>query len=65
LPALIVYADNVESLQEGPATEAPDAVGAWKPPAQAWWQSLAALAAQGLTVLASTRYVWPDLDRHA
>jgi hypothetical protein len=65
LPALIVYADNVESLQEGPATEAPAAVGAWKPPAQAWWQSLAALAAQELTVLASTRYVWPDLDRHA
>jgi hypothetical protein len=65
LPALIVYADNVESLPEGPATEAPDAVGAWKPLAQAWWQSLAALAAQGLTVLASTRYVWPDLDRHS
>ena len=40
-------------------------MGAWKPSAQAWWQSLAALAAQGLTVLASTRYVWPDLDRHA
>jgi CHAT domain len=65
VPALIVYADNVESLQEGPATEAPDAVGAWKPSVQAWWQSLAALAAQGLTVLASTRYVWPDLDPYA
>jgi hypothetical protein len=65
LPALIVYADNVESLQEGPATDVPDAVGAWKPSAQGWWQSLAALAAQGLTVLASTRYVWPDLDGRA
>ena len=26
---------------------------------------LAALAAQGLTVLTSTRYVWPELERRA
>ena len=58
---MIVYADNVESLQEGPATDAPHAVGAWKPQAQAWWQCLENLVRQGLTVLASTRYVWPGL----
>ena len=39
--------------------------GAGKPLAQGWWQRLAALAAQGLTVLASTRYVWPELERRA
>jgi tetratricopeptide (TPR) repeat protein len=61
LPGLIVYADNVESLQEGPATDAPHAVGAWKPEAQAWWQCLENLVRQGLMVLASTRYVWPGL----
>ena len=63
LPALIVYADNNESLQEGPATPAPTpwAGNRWRRDGSAW----AALAAQGLTVLASTRYVWPELERRA
>lgn len=65
IPGLIVYADNVETLQEGPATAEDTEIGHWQPQVQGWWEALAALAEQGLTVLASTRYLWPGLREQA
>ena len=60
-PNLVVYADNVESLQDGPGGDDPEAMGDWKPGLEQWWATLAQLSERGTLVLASTRYLWPDL----
>jgi tetratricopeptide (TPR) repeat protein len=63
-PDLVLYADNVESLQEGPESSSPRAVGTWKPEAAAWWREMEQLAQDGI-VLISTRYGWEGLDPDA
>jgi len=63
-PRLVLYADNAESLQEGPETGDLKALGSWRPEAQAWWKEMESLSEGGL-VLVSTRYAWPDLEEDA
>jgi tetratricopeptide (TPR) repeat protein len=63
-PRLVLYADNAESLQEGPKTPEPRAMGTWRSEAASWWEEMKGLAAGGV-VLVSTRYTWPDLDEEA
>ncbi len=59
-PGLVLYMDNAEPLQEGPASNDPKALGSWRPEAVAWWAEMEKLAANGL-VLISTRYGWKGL----
>ncbi len=63
-PSLVLYADNVETLQVGPGTDDPRALGSWRPEAAGWWREMERLAQEGL-VLASTRYAWEGLKRDA
>lgn len=62
-PHLVIYADNAETLQEGPKSEVSRAMGSWKPEAISWWRAMEALSQKGL-VLASTRYTWEELSRN-
>ena len=65
-PRLAIYADNVESLQEGPKTEDARALGAWRPGAEAWWRALERLEAEGDgLIFLTTRYLWSDLGERA
>jgi tetratricopeptide (TPR) repeat protein len=57
---LVLYVDNAESLQDGPKTQDPKALGSWKPAALEWWNEMERLAEDGL-VLVSTRYGWKGL----
>jgi hypothetical protein len=61
---LAIYLDNLESLQVGPATNDPQALGAWiSDEAATLWRGLAGLASKQPTlfaVLASTRYRHDD-----
>jgi tetratricopeptide (TPR) repeat protein len=59
-PRLVLYVDNSESLQDGPKTDDPKALGSWKPKAQEWWGEMKRLSEKGL-VLVSTRYGWKSL----
>jgi tetratricopeptide (TPR) repeat protein len=60
-PGLVLYVDNAESLQDGPKTDDPKALGSWKPEAREWWHGMERLAEEGL-VLISTRYGWQGLE---
>jgi tetratricopeptide (TPR) repeat protein len=66
-PNLVIYADNAESLQIGPATDASQAFGDWIPGADAWWQQLRDLAEEenGGLILLTTRYGWNDLSHRS
>lgn len=64
-PNLVLYADNAESLQDGPETADSAALGTWKPAAEPWWGEMERLAEDGLLILASTRYGWAGLDSRA
>ncbi len=61
-PGLALYADNTETLQDGPQTDGPQALGSWQPEAAPWWQEMEGLARDGLLILASTRYFWTGGD---
>jgi tetratricopeptide (TPR) repeat protein len=63
-PRLVVYADNMETLQEGPATGAERALGTWLDVARPVWDALERLVDEGL-VMASTRYGWKGLSHKA
>jgi tetratricopeptide (TPR) repeat protein len=58
---LVVYADNLETLQDGPRNEDPRALGEFLPAGAACWLALERLSKEGL-VLVSTRYRWRGLD---
>jgi hypothetical protein len=60
-PRLVVYADNLETLQDGPQNEDPKALGELLPNAVGCWEALERLARDGV-VLVSTRYRWKGLD---
>jgi tetratricopeptide (TPR) repeat protein len=61
-PHLAIYADNAESLQEGPKTEESRGLGTWRPGAEAWWRALEQLETEGEgLILLTTRYLWSDL----
>ena len=61
-PRLVVYADNLETLQDGPRNEDPKALGEDAPErGAACWKALERLTEDGL-VLVSTRYRWRGLD---
>jgi tetratricopeptide (TPR) repeat protein len=61
-PHLAIYADNAESLQEGPKTGDSRALGTWRPGAEAWWRALERLEGEGDgLILLTTRYLWSDL----
>jgi len=65
-PDLVLYIDNAESLQIGPATDDPGALGSWRPGADTWWSEMERLAVEnGCLVLASTRYAWEGLSPRA
>ena len=65
-PDLVIYIDNAETLQSGPATEDPAALGSWLPGMEAWWAEMERLAEQdGCLVLATTRYAWKGLPPRA
>jgi tetratricopeptide (TPR) repeat protein len=59
-PGFVLYVDNAESLQDGPQTGDPGAIGSWQPAAAGWWAEMEKLARDGL-VLVSTRYGWKGL----
>ncbi|HEX3128594.1 MAG TPA: tetratricopeptide repeat protein, partial [Thermoanaerobaculia bacterium] len=59
-PGLVLYVDNAESLQDGPKTDDPKALGSWKPEAREWWGEMERLSEGGL-ILVSTRYGWKGL----
>ena len=63
---LVIYADNMEALQLGPLdpTDAPLALGTWRPGVDRWWRTMESLAQTGI-VLASTRYAWKGIPRDA
>jgi tetratricopeptide (TPR) repeat protein len=63
-PKLVVYADNLETLQDGPKTGDAENLGTWLPGARSCWEALERLAEGGL-VMASTRYAWANLDPDA
>ncbi|MCP4686433.1 MAG: tetratricopeptide repeat protein, partial [Desulfobacterales bacterium] len=61
----LIYLDNAESLQVKVESETGD-LGAWASPGMAqWWGIASAGAVHGgpLTLAATTRYLWEDLDR--
>jgi SIR2-like domain len=60
-PRLVVYADNLETLQDGPKNEDPKALGELLPNVVGCWEALERLARDGV-VLVSTRYRWKGLD---
>ncbi len=63
-PHLALYADNAETLQTGPRTDDPQALGNWRPGIEVWWRALERLADEGEgVILLSTRYLWPGLRR--
>lgn len=65
-PHLAIYADNAESLQEGPKTEESRALGTWRPGAEAWWRALERLEEEGDgLIFLTTRYLWSDLGERA
>jgi len=61
-PSLVLYADNTETLQDGPQTDDPKALGSWRPEAAPWWKEIEGLSREGLLILASTRYFWKGGD---
>lgn len=66
-PDLVVYADNMEALQIGPADPTGDPrseLGAWRPGVDHWWHQMESLARSGV-VLASTRYMWKGIPRES
>ena len=60
-PRLVVYADNLETLQDGPQNEDAKALGDFLPAGLPCWEALERLSKEGL-VLVSTRYRWRGLD---
>ena len=65
-PELVVYIDNAETLQSGPDTDDPAALGDWLPGLAAWWAEMEHLAEEdGCLVLATTRYTWAGLSPRA
>lgn len=65
-PRLVVYVDNAETLQSGPDTDDPAALGDWLPGMAAWWAEMERLAEEdGCLVLATTRYAWAGLSSRA
>lgn len=58
-PELVAYIDRVDALLAGPGAAAEP--GEWLPVGAEWWREVLALGADGLLVLASTRYAWRDL----
>lgn len=66
-PGVVLYADNMESLQVGPGGTSelePGALGTWRPDAERWWAAMETLS-KHIIVLASTRYLWMGLDPNA
>jgi len=65
-PRMVLYIDNAETLQTGPVDTEPGTpareIGQWRPTAKELWPVMEALAAEGLPVLISTRYLWAELD---
>lgn len=65
-PDLVVYVDNAETLQTGPATDDPEALGSWRPGLGAWWSEMERLAEDdGVLLLITTRYAWQELSSRA
>ncbi|HBL29197.1 MAG TPA: hypothetical protein DD490_20390 [Acidobacteria bacterium] len=58
-PDLAVCLDRVDALQVGPG--ALGGPGAWWPGAEEWWREVEGLAADGMLILATTRYAGADL----
>jgi tetratricopeptide (TPR) repeat protein len=66
LPGLAVYLDNAETLQDGPATDDPGALGSWRPGLEPWWREMERLAYEdGCLVMVTTRYAWKGLSPRA
>lgn len=65
-PGLTVYVDNAETLQTGPATDDPAALGSWRLGLEDWWREMERLAEDdGCLVLVTTRYAWEGLSSRA
>jgi len=65
-PGLVLYIDNAETLQSGPATEDPAALGSWRPGLEAWWEEMERLADEdGCLMMVTTRYAWEGLSPRA
>jgi tetratricopeptide (TPR) repeat protein len=61
-PDLVIYIDNAESLQGGPLTDQPQALGNWRPGVEEWWRHLQILSEEAHEpILISTRYGWEGL----
>lgn len=56
---LAVCIDRVDALQAGPGAEG--GPGTWRPGSAEWWRELEELAADGILVIASTRYAGAGL----
>lgn len=62
---LVVYIDDVESLQIGPRGDSAPALGSWRSGLDRWWAEIERLADEGTLILASTRYAWAGLETRA
>ncbi len=63
-PGVVLYADNLETLQEGPEGDDATALGSWSKAGRPVWEALERLSSGGRVVV-TTRYGWRGLSEKA